>query len=381
MSDDDLEISLDAPQSIRAALRRIGRSEDVSFAPNNRRLALACFDHNSIAIVDVDITTAGDRSTVIVTGVAEYSSPCLMRPHGVDFLDDETVLVANRKGNVVAFRLPSNVSAGDAELKPIDPKPGNGFDLLSEPGSLVIARDAGTAVEVLTCDNRADAVTIHVLEEDPFRVTSSGILLRRLLDFPDSVALSDDENWIAISNHDAHVVMMYRRTPSLSEESDPECIFRGVMYPHGLQFDADGQHLFVADAGRPHVHIYARDGATWRGVAYPAASLRVMGDDILELGRDAASRGPKGVAIDNSGSVLAVTYENQPLAFFDISAMLERSEARCPNHALQLSYELEALEQGRARLEARLARVTGSKTYRLTEPLRRLRSAWPKTPR
>ena len=54
---DDLEICLDAPRSIRDALHKIGRSEDVSFSPDNRRLALACLDHNSIAIVEVDITS------------------------------------------------------------------------------------------------------------------------------------------------------------------------------------------------------------------------------------------------------------------------------------------------------------------------------------
>ena len=209
---DNLEISLDASQSIRHALHKIGRSEDVSFSPDNRRLALACLDHNSIAIVEVDITSASDRPTVIVTDVAEYSSPCLMTPHGVDFLDDETVLVANRKGDVVALQLPSSASAGDGELTPIGPLPGSKFELLSQPGSVAIVRGAGAAVEVLICDNRADTVTTHVLEEDPLRVTSSGILLRRLLDFPDSVAISDDKNWIAISNHDAHVVMVYRRT-------------------------------------------------------------------------------------------------------------------------------------------------------------------------
>ncbi len=378
---DDLEICLDAPRSIRHALHKIGRSEDVSFSPDNRRLALACLDHNSIAIVEVEITSASDRPTVIVTDVSEYSSPCLMTPHGVDFLDDETVLVANRKGDVVALQLPSSASAGDGELTHIGPLPGSRFELLSQPGSIAIVRGAGAAVEVLICDNHADTVTTHVLEEDPLRVTSSGILLRRLLDFPDSVAISDDKNWIAISNHDAHVVMVYRRTSALSEDSDPDCILRGVMYPHGLRFDADGQHLFVADAGRPHVHIYARDGATWRGVEYPAASLRVMGDDIFELEHDAASRGPKGIAIDHSGRVLAVTFAKQPIAFFDISAMLERSEGRCPSDALRMSYELEALEHGRARLEARIARVTGSKSYRFTEPLRRLRSAWPRTGR
>ena len=93
---DDFEISLDAPQRVRDALQRIGRSEDVSFSPRqssacprllrpqlhrNRR----CRHHH-----------AADRPHVTLTDVAEYSSPCLMTPHGVDFLDNETVLVANR---------------------------------------------------------------------------------------------------------------------------------------------------------------------------------------------------------------------------------------------------------------------------------------------
>ena len=312
---DAFEIALDAPQRVRDALQRIGRIEDVSFSPDNRRLALACFDQNSVAILDVAITHAADRPHVTIADVAEYSSPYLMTPHGVDFLDDETIVVANRYGNVVAFRLPSDASAGQGSaLTPIEPAPGHDFDLLKQPGSLAIIRDAGAAIEMLICNNKGDTVTRHVLEDDPLRVASSDVLLHRWLDFPDSVSVSDDNRWIAISNHDAHIVMLYARTSSLSEDSDPDCILRGAMYPHGLRFSDDAEHLFVADAGRPLVHIYARDGESWRGVRYPTASIRVMSDDIFKLGRDAESRGAKGVAIDNQGQVLTVTFENQPFS-------------------------------------------------------------------
>ena len=77
--------------------------------------------------------------------------------------------------------------------------------------------------------------------------------------------MSIDNEWIAISNHDAHVVLVYRWTPSLNEQSEPDAVLRGTIYPHGLQFTPDGRHLIVADAGRPYVNVYERQGE--RGVA------------------------------------------------------------------------------------------------------------------
>jgi hypothetical protein len=377
---DDFEISLNAPPRVRDALKRIGRTEDVSFSPNNRRMALACFGRNTLAIVDVAINGTSGRPQVAITSVEEYSSPDLMEPHGVDFLDDDTIIVGNRAGKAVAFRLPSNGSAGkDADVMPISALPGVEFELLNKPGSILIVRAPGRSPEVLICNNRRSSVTRHTVEDDPLRVVSNDLLLRRLLDHPDSVAVTEDNRWIAISNHHSHVVMLYQRTPSLSDDSDPQCILRGTLYPHGLQFSADGRHLFVADAGRPHVHIYARDGEAWRGVQYPKASMRVMSDDIFENGLDPEGRGAKGVAIDEDGDVLAVTFENQPMAFFDIGAMLECSAGQSPDDVLRLTYEVDALELQRVRREAAIAKLMGSTSFRITEPLRRLanaRSKW-----
>jgi hypothetical protein len=370
-------IPLDASPQVRAALKRIGRCEDVSFSPDNRRLGLACLERNSVAILDVTVTTSGNRARVAVNDVAEYSSNRLAAPHGVEFLDDATLLVANREGKVLAFRVPSKASALDeVELAPIDLVAGTDFEYLSAPGSIVIIRAQGVPLEVLICDNRNDTVTRHLLEDGSFRVLSNDILLRHLLDYPDSVAVTDDNRWIAISNHDAHVVMLYERDSALSKHSAPDCIMRGTIYPHGLRFSADGRHLFVADSGRPHINIYTRVADTWRGVHYPEASVRVMSDEIFELGSDAASRGPKGIALDQHGLILAVTFEKQPLAFYDVCTMLEHISGRQPDRELLLSYEVEALEHERARLEQREAWVRESTSFRITKPIRLIKSAW-----
>jgi hypothetical protein len=47
----------------------------------------------------------------------------------------------------------------------------------------------------------------------------------------------------------------------------------------------------------------------------------------------------------------------------------------CRDHALQMSSELEILEQARV-AEARIAALEGSKSFRMTKPLRRLKATW-----
>jgi hypothetical protein len=371
----DYLIDFDASRAVRDALERIGRIEDVAFSPSNARVALSCLDRNSIAVADVEVDV-DDRPRIVVTDVAEFHSPSFNTPHGVDFLDDDRIVVANRYGRVHAFRLPPKTrTSTDAELTPIDPPETGWFEMMDWPGSIRVLGRGSEQLEALICNNRRSTVTYHELTTDPWRVTSSQVLLRRLLDFPDSVSVTSDRRWIAISSHDAHVVMLYRWDQSLSESSDPDCILRGTMYPHGLQFSADGQHLIVADAGRPHVNLYARPGEDWCGVHYPDASARVMSDDVYARGRDHESSGPKGVAIDNTDRVLVVTYEKQPITFFDVATMLQYEAHTRSQDEKRLAYEVEALEEARDRLNERTKILMDSASFRITKPLRVLRRA------
>ena len=245
-------------------------------------MALAGCYQNSISLADVNIAMDGGRPHVTLTNVIEYSSPCLKLPHGVAFLDDDTIVVANRLGEVDVLRLPADATAlQSSELPPIALGPGPGFELLDVPGSLAVTGGTQGEVEVLVANNSGDTITAHTLDSDPVAVTSSSVLLRRGMDYPDGLAVSADGEWIAVSNHAAHIVMLYQRSSSLHEDSQPDCILRGVSYPHGICFSPDGRHLFVAGTGRPYVHVFARDGQVWRGVQYPAVSVRVMQEDMF----------------------------------------------------------------------------------------------------
>ena len=51
----DVGLIATAPSSVEAVLDRMGRTEDVRFSPDNRRLAIAAFHEHVIVLVDVEL--------------------------------------------------------------------------------------------------------------------------------------------------------------------------------------------------------------------------------------------------------------------------------------------------------------------------------------
>ena len=188
----------------------------------------------------------------------------------------------------------------------------------------------------------------------------SEVLLQRYLDIPDGVSVSPDRRWIAVSNHTPH----------------------NVHYPHGVRFSADGGHLFVADAGAPYLHVYAPGPDQWRGVRHPLATVRIMDDAAFERGRfNPEEGGPKGLDLDASSRVLVVTSECQPLAFFDVRALLEPALAggsAREQSILGMGHELALMRESRRRAEkaTEADALRNSRSWRITAPLRRLNAAF-----
>ena len=91
------QIDYVAPQHVRDVVASLGRTEDVRFSPSNRRLAVAGFFKNKIAVFDILIATSPGSKNIALIGVIEISSTQLNYPHGVDFIDDNKVIVANRE--------------------------------------------------------------------------------------------------------------------------------------------------------------------------------------------------------------------------------------------------------------------------------------------
>lgn len=315
--------------------------------------------------------------------VAEISSPYLKEPHGIDFIDDEKIIVANRKGDVTIFELPSD--GGSHELVPLEVIRS---DVL-KPGAVSLTRKGQDFCEALICDNKGNKVTRYLLRFGiNCSIESSKILLKKRLDLPDGVSVS--EPWIAISNHNTHSVLLYEDTESLNEYSEPDGILRCAHYPHGLQFTSDGRFILVADAGAPYVHIYMKDGSDWRGVRSPFKSVRVLNDEDFLRGRTTVHQGgPKGIDIDNSMTTFVTTCEVQPLAFFDLAGVLEEMflmqrngshsspgfgetlnesyERHCRDQrALEIKYELERQDQS----NQAVALLMNSRSWRITAPLR-----------
>lgn len=373
-------LAFTAPPGVADAVGSLGRTEDVRFSPGRRRLAIASFFLNRIAVFDVEISSAREVPHVALTGGVLVSSPALRSPHGVDFLDESTLVVTSRDGDVSLLALPP----GDREVSahvvaPLARWPADTTTGLSAPGSVTVTHGHDGRCEILICNNAGHTVTRHLAEGHA--LASSRVLLRKHLAIPDGVCVSPDRRWIAVSNHTSHNVLLYQKSPALNAGATPAGILRRAYYPHGLRFSADGRHLFLADAGAPYLHIYAQDSDGWRGVRDPVATVRIMDDAVFDRGRhNPEEGGPKGLDIDARSNILVVTSECQPLAFFEVPVLLGIAAAAgsgCEQKALALDHELSLIRESRRMaakaLEAHALRSTLS--WRITAPLRRLRAA------
>jgi len=384
-----MKIGYTAPDSVRDFIASIGRTEDVRFSPNNRRLAVAAFNRSRIAIFDIDIVASSAAKEVTLTGVVEFTSSCLNLPHGLDFIDDESLVVASRKGDVAIFKLPPAGIAGQPyELSPIQLLRADQDSLLRSPGSVCVVGKDQVLCELLVCNNSGHSVTGHLVNRGAgCSVTSGKLLLTKWLSLPDGLCVSRDRQWLAVSNHNTHGVLLYERSRALDEHAKPDGVLRGAYFPHGLRFSSDGRFLFVADAGAPFVHVYASEGQGWRGTRSPVASFRVMEESVFLRGRQNPQEGgPKGIDIDGGMNVLVATSEHQPLVFFDLPAILDGISGG--SQVMDVQYEFGILEQAErlqmraiqaearaAKAEAQARRAGKRKSWRITAALRRAYSA------
>ena len=357
------EIPLDAPDEVREALAEIGRTEDLRFSPSGRRMVLVGFTRGTISVGELEVS---DRGKVALLTLELVDGVALEHPHGIDFLDEDTLVVASRGSGLVTVRLTTGALVRSGR------RPG-----LEVPGSVALAPDG--AGDVLVCDNAGNTVTRHSVDADGI-LSPGAVVLRKWLDLPDGLALSRDGRWLAVSNHDSHAVLIFDFAAA-HPEADPVAMLRGVRFPHGLRFGGDGTSLFVADAGTPFVHVFACPDDGWRGVHFPAKALRVMDDETFERGHySRAEGGPKGIDLHPAGDLLAVTAQHLPLAFFDVSGALDEAPDDLHDDA-RLDYELYVLtdrERLRARAEsaeALIDEIRETKAWRLVQPLQRAYAA------
>jgi sugar lactone lactonase YvrE len=251
----------------------------------------------------------------------------------------------------------------------------------------------GGLVELLVCNNYAHTVTRHLLDSRAaYSAVVSETLLEDGLTVPDGVAHSPSGRWLAVSNHGAQAVFVYRNDPQLCRSRAPDAVLHGVTYPHGLRFTPDEESLLVADAGAPFVHVFDRGSGDWTCQHQPAKSIKVMDDAAFRQGNlNSEEGGPKGIDVSPDGQLMVVTRADQPVAFFRTSVVLDD---HAPGAAEQDGGDVELHREALLRFavsahrragadeehiggETRreLEALVGSRSWRLTAPLRRTAKA------
>ena len=316
------QINFEAPQQVRKAIASLGRTEDVKLSPSNRQLIIADHFSDKIVVFGVSIDSSQNSKHITLDSVTKISSKYLQRPHGLDFIDDKRIVVANRAGQACIFELPSNAT-DNCELEPLAIFK---FDEISSPGSVAVIKNEQGSYEALICSDYTNKVTRHLLElGEGCSVKNDRVLLNKWIQFPDGICVSKDNKWIAVSNHNTHAVFLYKNDSSLNARSVPDGILRHY-YPHGLRFVSADRFLIAASAGSPYVNVYQALDSDWRGVRSPILSIKVLSnEDYLRARISREDGGPKGIDINNAMDVLVMTCEQHPLAFFELDPILKNS--------------------------------------------------------
>ena len=311
----------DIARSVQAALTRLGRTEDVRFSPDNQRLALAGYNKNACVLLDIRIDLTCPDPKIRIAGFTELISDDLVEPHGFDFIDNDTLVVANRQGCVAVFDLPRLARGQIKAIARHRITRANWFRRVHSPGSVVVTGTSGNGAEILVCNNYRKRITAHRIGRDG-RVTNR-IALSRGLDVPDGIARTPDGRWLAISDHFTNSVLIYDCRERLTSRTVSVGRLTGINYPHGLRFSPDGRYAFIADAGAPTLHVFRSDTGQWLGDHAPMRSVKVLSYEVFQRGRaNAAEGGTKGVDLNHNGTILVVTCEEQPLAFFRVADLI-----------------------------------------------------------
>ncbi len=310
-----------ASSLFREKLAKIDRTEDVIISPDGKRLAIAAFLFNQIYIFSIDIDDSVDASAPRIElkeGVI-LASDDLCHPHGMCFVGDNHLIVSNRSGDVTLFAIPEL----SAELKLVNADPAGIISSrpwykakVQTPGSVAVYPMEGDRYRVLINNDNWQFISDHTVSlGDTIRFEHRGVLIEKGLALPDGVAVSLDQQWIAVSNHVDGEVLLFKNSPGLNRNTSATASLQGIVCPHGIDFDASG-NLYAADAASPYMHVFKQPATGWGGAQQPSFRIRMVDRETFFRGRyDCYEGGLKGLHINKANDLLVTSFKFGILEF------------------------------------------------------------------
>jgi len=395
MAIDELEISFETTSEILATLNAIGRTEDLAFSPDNSKLAIASYELNKVLIFDIEVNTLLLEPKVFLSNLCEINSSSITLPHGIAWINNETIIVANRVSNAVIIKLPNGkYYAQPKELDALQTLRHIKEELPHSTDCIDVSPLGKGLYEIFICSNSGHYVSHYIVDEnDNFAIKAGALLLKRDIDIPDGITLSKDSNWLAISNHGTHKAFVYKNLQALDFETLPNAVLHGTNYPHGITFSDNQQFIFLADAGAPFVYLYHSNNGDWNGDYHPCAQIRIMDDETFKIGHtNKQEGGTKGISLTHDSSLIAITCSTRPLAFFFVKDLIEslqhpvvttssKSEQNAQDKIikslLRITKNMQVtLDELVTSHHHQIDLLKNSHSWKITHPLRKIKSAY-----
>jgi DNA-binding beta-propeller fold protein YncE len=309
----EIELNPTSPQRI-APPSQAERFEGVDIAPAGDVMAIATADTNSVLLFRK--TNAGLFEETPFARIDGPSSR-LNYPHDVSFSrcgDTETLAVAQRGGAIAVFE--RNRDNESYRSEPV-------FEI-SGPQTRLSFSDGVAFVPpkndyLAACNLQFATISFfRKLSVSPLRfsLTPEFELKHASIFNPDGLTFSRCGKWLAIANHGANSVSIFKRRRKLFAAGklrygpEPITVINDPMlrFPHSVAFTPLNNYLVVTNAGANYITVYPAGRQGWRSTWLVSRGFQhVVGNDETFRGVNSENRmegGPKGVAI--RGNILAI---------------------------------------------------------------------------
>lgn len=299
------------------------RSEDIRFSPSGRLVAVVS-TAKRILLFEVDTGARPVRAELLTT----FVSTDLDNPHGVDWVDEEHLVVANRSAGIAFFRIPqANRWEAETPISAVSKVHPHWF---GQPGETRLLRKrkvvtgAGSARihdgHVYVGSNNRNTITRHRITPGP-SCTEGELVAQQGIEIPDSAQVSPDGRWLAVGDHDHARILIFRLG---QPEPVGELTDRDMLHPHGTTFDPTGTVLISADAGGPLLHVFHAPDGDWSTPRRSVASNveGVAGETFRRVQSETARAvralegGTKGIDMARDGRTVLATCRGQTLSAF-----------------------------------------------------------------
>ncbi len=107
-----------ATAHVREAISRLGRTEDIRFSPDNSRVAIASYGGDACFLFDIEVDRSACAPIIRITDYLEIRSTALRKPHGLDFIGERLLVVANRAGGGLNYSRSRNATQESGFIRP-----------------------------------------------------------------------------------------------------------------------------------------------------------------------------------------------------------------------------------------------------------------------